>query len=162
MFDLMILATLMCKPCHGYELKRHLASFNPNNNKIYPALRSMRELGYLEVTIQPQDSRPNRHIYTITETGRAHFKEMLTDFDLHKAQSHDEFNLRICFSYLLEPGVLQQVLALRKEALLAQTPLATLVPDQANQDDIATLTRHHDEVRAKQLAFLEQLTQKYK
>ena len=162
MFELMIFATLMCKPCHGYELKRHLVSFNPNNNKIYPALRSMREKGYLEVSVQVQDARPNRHIYTITDAGREHFKHMLTDFDLHKAQSHDEFNLRICFSYLLEPGVLQQVLALRKEALLTQTPLATLVPDQANQDDISTLTRHHEEIHAKRLAFLEQLTAKYK
>ena len=161
MFDLMIMATLMCKPCHGYELKRHLASFNPNNNKIYPALRIMRDKGFLDVAVQVQDFRPNRHIYTITEAGKEQFKKMLTEFDLHKAQNHDEFNLRICFSYLLEPGVLKNVLQLRREALLQQSALASLVPAEANQEDIATLTRHHEEIRAMQLAFLEQMMAKY-
>ena len=162
MFDLMILATLMCKPCHGYELKHHLASFNPNNNKIYPALRSMREKGYLEVSVQVQDARPNRHIYTITDAGKEHFRHLLTDFNLSKAQNHDEFNLRICFSYLLEPEVLKNVLALRKEALLQQSPLASLVPKEADQEDIATLTRHHEELRSQQLVFLEQMMEKYR
>lgn len=161
MFETMVLAVLMCQPCHGYELKHHLANFNPNNNKIYPTLRQLKEKGFVDVTVQIQDTRPNRHIYTITASGRERFRQLLMDFDVVRAQNINEFNLRITFSYLLERDCLCKILALREQALLQQPAVANLVSPDANTQDITRLQALHTQMRQQQLDFIHELQMKY-
>ena len=162
MFELMVLATLMCQPCHGYELKRHLANFNPNNNKIYPTLRNLQEKGFLTSQVEVQEARPNRHIYTITEAGQNRFRELLADFDLAKAQNVNEFNLRISFSYLLDKATMKNVLRLREQALLQQPAVISLIPNTADPDDMARVTALHENLRRLQLDFLHKMQRKYR
>lgn len=162
MFEMMVLAKLMCRPCHGYELKTYLANFNPNNNKIYPMLRQFNEKGYVAVQIQAQPKRPSRKIYSITSAGRERFAALLRDFDLEKAQNADEFNLRISFSFLLGREAMHQVLQYRREALLHQASVPDLIPTDQNTEDIGYLRAHHARLRTLELEFLDEMEARYR
>ncbi len=72
-----ILGILELQPMHGYELRRVLAegisTFWPVNlPAIYPSLRRLEEQGHVAHRTQPTtQGRPDRKVYSITESGRA-------------------------------------------------------------------------------------------
>lgn len=161
MFEMMVLAKLMCRPCHGYELKTYLANFNPNNNKIYPLLRQLNEKGYVQVQTQIQPKRPTRKIYSITPAGAERFISLLQDFDQAKAQNTDEFNLRISYSFLLSRDAIRNVLQLRRRALQHQTSVPDLIPTEQNKEDIDHLRDLHSKLRTLELDFLDKMESRY-
>ena len=161
MFEMMVLAKLMCRPCHGYELKTYLANFNPNNNKIYPALRQLNSKGFVVAEIQIQNGRPNRKIYSITPAGLERFVQLLKNFDFEKAQNTDEFNLRISFSYLLDKETMCNILALRQKALLSQSSVPDLIPEDENKEMIDRLRSLHSRIRTLEMEFVESLIVSY-
>jgi DNA-binding PadR family transcriptional regulator len=70
--QLIILALLEERPCHGYELIKRLEErsggfYSPSPGMIYPALTYLEELGY--ATVAPEGAKK---LYSITETGREH------------------------------------------------------------------------------------------
>ena len=69
MFEILVLANLMLKPCYGYEFKRHQKVLNPNNNKIYPLLKKFTDEGLVTVRSETQSDRPARKVYEITDAG---------------------------------------------------------------------------------------------
>lgn len=85
MFEILVLANLMLKPCYGYEFKRHQKVLNPNNNKIYPLLKKFTDEGLVTVRSETQSDRPARKVYEITDAGRQRFVEKLRDFPLKEA-----------------------------------------------------------------------------
>lgn len=98
-----ILGLLSYAPMNGYTLKK---LFNKSINFIWTASLSQiyRELGALEgkgyvlSSIQQQDDRPDKKIYTITAQGQAAFLEWLRAFpDMLAAPKRDEFMLRVFF-----------------------------------------------------------------
>lgn len=70
------LAALSRGPATGYDIRKafedgpfahfHEASFG----SIYPALRRLEQTGAVTATDEPQDRRPDRRIYALTEDGR--------------------------------------------------------------------------------------------
>ena len=63
----------------GYELKQFFDSsvqhfWNAELSQIYPTLKSLEELRYVDKHIQVQESRPNRKIYELTASGRDEFE----------------------------------------------------------------------------------------
>lgn len=159
MFEMMVLAKLMCRPCHGYELKTYLANFNPNNNKIYPMLRQLNNKGYVDAELQIQKGRPNKKTYSITETGKARFVQLLKDFTYEQAQNTDEFNLRVSFSYLLDQDTFRHILELRRKALLCQSSVPDLIPESENKQVIDHLRSLHAQIRTLELDFLDKMHQ---
>src|SRR5215831_20834497 len=70
--QLVILALLAEKPCHGYEIIKALEErsggfYSPSPGMIYPALTLLEELGYASVETEGAKKR-----YAITPEGRAH------------------------------------------------------------------------------------------
>lgn len=70
--QLVILALLAEKPCHGYEIIKALEErsggfYSPSPGMIYPALTLLEELGYASVEAEGTKKR-----YLITPEGRAH------------------------------------------------------------------------------------------
>jgi DNA-binding PadR family transcriptional regulator len=73
-----LLGILTVHPMTGYELKQFFDSsvqhfWNAELSQIYPTLKSLEELGYVEKHVEVQESRPNRKIHQITESGREEF-----------------------------------------------------------------------------------------
>src|SRR5581483_791585 len=62
-------------PLSGYDLKRlfdHMLSpmWGAAHSQIYHELRRMKDLGWVEMEREEQESRPDRKVYSITQSGR--------------------------------------------------------------------------------------------
>src|SRR5205807_9709984 len=76
--DILILRHLYRRPVHGYELRKQVEAttgFVLHNNSLYPALRRFEEAGAVVKTLRPQEGRPPRHVYELTDVAR----ELLQD-----------------------------------------------------------------------------------
>lgn len=105
----------------GYELKQRFESlfrhfYSAGFGSIYPALAELADSGMVTCRIVPQDGRPGRKVYRITESGRRQFLEALhTSQPRHKLRS--EFLAMIYFSELMEPERLEALMEHRLEQL---------------------------------------------
>lgn len=119
-----ILGLLEYKPMTGYDLKK---MFDQSINNFWAASQSQiyRELGtleskdYISFIIKPQEDRPDKKIYSITETGKAAFKEWIINFPQKLSkETRDEFTLRIFFgSNLSKEELIKQFQRFKKEKL---------------------------------------------
>jgi DNA-binding PadR family transcriptional regulator len=105
----------------GYDLKKEFESsfghfFAAGYGSIYPALNTLARDGLVECRCIPQDGRPDRKVYRITESGREHLLEALD----HPCPSHkvrSEFLATMCFAHLMTQEQVEIVLDNRvKEA----------------------------------------------
>jgi DNA-binding PadR family transcriptional regulator len=95
-----ILALLSAAPAHGYELKQqlegHFGAALPalNTGQIYTALARLERDGLVEGGSVEQDSRPNKRVYRLTESGR----EALDDWVRQPSpgtRQRDEFFMKL-------------------------------------------------------------------
>jgi PadR family transcriptional regulator AphA len=78
-----ILGFLNYKPFSGYDLKKtfdiSVHHFWPaDQSQIYRTLAQLEDEGLAEVQIIPQEDRPTRKVYSITDTGREELRHWLT------------------------------------------------------------------------------------
>ncbi|MDJ0748823.1 MAG: PadR family transcriptional regulator [Woeseiaceae bacterium] len=101
-------------PASGYDLKKEFESsfahfFAAGYGSIYPALSALAEDGLVDCELVPQDGKPDRKVYRITDTGRAFLLEALENTTpCHKVRS--EFLATMCFAHLMRPEVVEAVL----------------------------------------------------
>jgi PadR family transcriptional regulator AphA len=74
------LGLLSQKPMSGYDIKRRLDILSwlidgPSFGNIYSSLRLLLQEGLVTVKVIPQESRPSRKVYSITEAGRQVLRE---------------------------------------------------------------------------------------
>jgi PadR family transcriptional regulator AphA len=105
----------------GYDLKKEFESsfshfFAAGYGSIYPALNALARDGLVECRHIPQDGKPDRKVYKITEAGREQFLAALENpCPSHKVRS--EFLATMCFSHLMSREQIETVLQNRiKEA----------------------------------------------
>jgi DNA-binding PadR family transcriptional regulator len=73
--QLVVLALLADKPCHGYEIMKALEErsggfYSPSPGMVYPALTYLEEIGYASV-----EAEGAKKLYRITAEGRAHLEQ---------------------------------------------------------------------------------------
>ncbi len=101
-------------PASGYDLKKEFEStfahfFAAGYGSIYPALSSLAESGLVDCELVPQEGKPDRKGYQITDAGREHLLEALENTSpCHKVRS--EFLATMCFAHLMRPDVIEAVL----------------------------------------------------
>lgn len=89
----------------GYDLKKQFESsfahfFAAGYGSIYPALSSLARDGLVECREIPQQGKPDRKVYRITDAGLAHMRTALQKPDpSHKVRS--EFLATMCFAHLM-------------------------------------------------------------
>ena len=69
-------------PMTGYELKKFFDTsvahfWNSELSHIYPALKAMEAEGLVEMSVDIQQDRPNRKVYSITKEGREELRRWL-------------------------------------------------------------------------------------
>lgn len=119
-----LLGLLEYKSMTGYELKK-LFDESINNfwaaslSQIYRELGALENKGYLSSVIQPQNDRPDRKIYSITEAGKTAFMEWIVNFPQRLSkETRDEFTLRIFFgSKLSKEDLIKQLRRFKEEKL---------------------------------------------
>lgn len=169
--DILILAHLLIRPQHGYEIKKNVGNVlgsgvTINNNLLYPALRRFEEMGAVEREIERQQGKPDRHIYRLTDLGREILHDLLREFPLDIARSDSEFLTRISFFELLDPEARLDILLTREKA--QRSTLAHLAhmralaeedePDNRNPYAVKVLTFLERQVR-QELEWIEELKQ---
>jgi len=75
-----LLGLLRGQPRHGYEIYRQLADptglglvWRVKQSQLYALLAKLEQQGYVSQTLAPQDARPPRKVFALTETGRQAF-----------------------------------------------------------------------------------------
>ncbi|MBO0777202.1 MAG: PadR family transcriptional regulator [Ktedonobacteraceae bacterium] len=97
-------------PMSGYDLKQrfdHILApmWGATHSQIYNELRRMKELGWVEMEREEQESRPDRKVYSITESGY----EALAAWQAQPPsvlQLRDELLLKILFGTFSDPEAL--------------------------------------------------------
>ena len=98
----------------GYDLKKYFESsfghfFAAGFGSIYPALASLAEKKMVSCKCVPQDGKPDRKVYSITEAGRKHLRtELDKPNPTHKIRS--EFLATLCFAHLMDADQVKNVL----------------------------------------------------
>lgn len=103
----------------GYDLKKQFEStfghfFAAGYGSIYPALSSLADQGLVTCEHVPQEGKPDRKVYAITDSGKAFLLEALKDpAPCHKVRS--DFLATMCFAHLMPAEQIETVLRSRLE-----------------------------------------------
>jgi len=105
--EILILAMLRQGPRHGYEIKKDIeralgGMVALNNKTLYLALKRFEEMGAVTRQVVPQEGKPNRHLYHLTERGVELLQADLRDFGPEHAGADPEFFTRVAFFDFLE------------------------------------------------------------
>ena len=101
----------------GYDLKKHFESsfahfFAAGYGSIYPALSSLAEQGLVTCEEIPQEGKPDRKVYAITEDGMDYLcKALQNPAPCHKVRS--EFLATLCFAHLMPEEQVETVIKSR-------------------------------------------------
>lgn len=97
-----ILSLLSTNPLTGYDLNLKLNLFwQTTHSAIYPLLHSLEQEGYVRYVLIPQNGKPDKKQYNITESG----KEILKDWLLSSSKSmvvKDEILLKFYCIHILD------------------------------------------------------------
>jgi DNA-binding PadR family transcriptional regulator len=79
-----LLGFLNLGPMTGYDLKKQLDRSTQNFwyaglNQIYPTLKKLEDEGWITSAVEPQEARPDRVVYRMSETGREELLEWLAE-----------------------------------------------------------------------------------
>jgi DNA-binding PadR family transcriptional regulator len=153
MTDLIILATLLPGPKHGYQLKHEagiiLGQEVLHNNLVYPLLRRFMNNKWVSRKTVPGERGQTRQRYTLTALGRKELLARLCSFTEQEARSLDGFRLRVGLFQLLEPAVRSRILDARTGFLRGQ--LAKLTAVRTNFQ----LDRYAEQVTSQFLAEIQ-------
>ncbi len=103
----------------GYDLKKQFEStfghfFAAGYGSIYPALASLASEGYVDCREVPQEGKPDRKVYRITDAGRTRLLEALEKPDpSHKVRS--EFLAMMYFAHLMTREQIDTIISHRKQ-----------------------------------------------
>lgn len=101
-------------PASGYDMKKCFESsfghfFPAGYGSIYPALATLARNGLVEFEEVPQEGKPDRKVYSITEKGRAALLEDLSDLKpSHKIRS--EFLATLWFAHLMTDAQVDELI----------------------------------------------------
>jgi DNA-binding PadR family transcriptional regulator len=131
MNDLIILATLLAGPKHGYQLKREagfiFGDAALHNNLIYPLLRRFTAEGWVTKKAVAGQRGQTRQQYALTPLGRKTLIERLSQFGEQDSGSFQNFITRVGMFQILAPEVRESILKQRENYLLGrQQQFATL------------------------------------
>ncbi len=77
-----LLGFLRQQPMHGYEIHQQLTDshglglvWHIKQSQLYALLSKLEQQGYISVILEPQDSRPTRKVFHLTELGQILFLE---------------------------------------------------------------------------------------
>jgi DNA-binding PadR family transcriptional regulator len=116
--EILILAMLRQHPRHGYDIKKDIeqalgGTVTLNNKTLYLSLKHFEEMGAVVRQVVPQEGKPSRHVYQLTERGIELLRAYLRDFPPEQAASDAEFFTRVAFFDFLEREERQEILKKR-------------------------------------------------
>jgi DNA-binding PadR family transcriptional regulator len=151
--EILILRNLSRRPAHGYELRKRVEAVTGvvlNNNSLYPALRRFEEAGAVTRTAHPQQGRPPKLVYELTDVGQGLLHDMLADMPPDTAQDDTEFLTRLGQFAFLSPQERLGVLDARDAALAERLQRIATLQERAESEQWSTLVTAELIARAEQ------------
>jgi DNA-binding PadR family transcriptional regulator len=132
MNDLLLLATLLPGPRHGYALKKQVGLITGqramHNNLVYPLLKRFTSHGWVHRKQVAGQRGQTRELYALTARGRQELIRKLSEFSEKQAASPDAFRLRVGLFDILVPEARHRILDARENWLtVREKNLARLV-----------------------------------
>ncbi len=120
--DILILVMLGNRPMHGYEIKKQVelvlgGSVALNNKVLYPTLKRFEEMGAVQREVVRQEGKPDRHLYSLTDSGHELMQMLLQDASPDVLRNNVEFLVRVSLFNLLEPEARLEILSTRAEIM---------------------------------------------
>lgn len=116
---------------HGYEIYQLLSTssglwqvWRMKQSLLYAMLTRLEGEGYLNTTLQPQEARPPRKIYSLSESGQAAFLRWLNSPVTHGRQMRLEFLAKLYFAHRQGTDVADNLL--EQQMLACQAWLAEM------------------------------------
>ena len=133
MNDLLLLATLLGGPVHGYALKKRagliVGQAEVHNNLVYPLLRRFIENGWVSKRSAAGERGQTRDVYTLTANGKHELLRRLSTFTEKETASEGQFYLRVGMFFALDRGARDLVLRERDRWLAAREERLTKLAD---------------------------------
>lgn len=122
---------------HGYELARHFEPTHPLGDvlrleqaMLYQHLKKLERRGWLAMTVQPQESRPPRRVYRITDEGRAELRRWLEEPVARTREIRLEFLVKLFFAVQSDPALARRLVA--EQLAVCQQLVASLEGQMAS------------------------------
>jgi DNA-binding PadR family transcriptional regulator len=121
-----LLGFLNLGPMTGYDLKKNLDRsteffWHAGLNQIYPTLKTLLEQGLVTARVEPQEGRPDKRIYALTEDGQAALFDWLAEPVKALPPTRNVALLKLFFAGFLDReailGQLRNLLALHQSQL---------------------------------------------
>ena len=126
-----VLGLLTQRPMHGYELHQFFTSPSPLEqvwylgiSQMYKLLKELESLDHVEVSIEPQENRPEKKVYHVTPSGREAFLEWLQTPVSGIRLMRIEFLGKLFLAQGLGPEMVEGIIDIQREA--CRTLLADL------------------------------------
>lgn len=107
-----ILGLLMSGPKTGYRIKnitgKLMMAYNLSLNQIYPVLRKIEAAGLVKKEVVFQTGKPNKHVYSITDAGRAAFGDAMSAPPVLFDYQLDFLTRAFFFRFLSEEQIIAQ------------------------------------------------------
>jgi len=121
-----VLGLLAQRPMSGYDIRRLLGGLSwligsPSFGALYPGLHTLLAEGLVTVEVIPNESKPARKLYTITDAGRQALREWVSQ-RTEASGSLRDFVLRLILASNLSEENLTQLLRQRLEQVEAYQP----------------------------------------
>ncbi|HWH59947.1 MAG TPA: PadR family transcriptional regulator [Terriglobales bacterium] len=138
MTDLIILATLLPGPKHGYSIKRQagliLGQEKLHNNLVYPLLRRFMTKKWVTKKEVPGERGQTRQLYSITPLGRKELISQLSNFTEQDARASDQFRFRVGMFQVIEPEARMRILDTRERYLNSRIEKLSAIQDNFDLD----------------------------
>ncbi|MDA1192483.1 MAG: PadR family transcriptional regulator [Candidatus Poribacteria bacterium] len=119
-----ILGMLSFGPRSGYDIKQKIEQsvrhfWSESYGQIYPILRRLVDEGLATKTTEPQETRPDRHVYEITKKGERELEVWLTEPIESRPIVRNELLLKLFFGQNTSPEILMQHIRQFREEIAA-------------------------------------------
>ncbi len=154
--EYIILGLLKGQPMHGYEMFQKFENsplgeiLHLEMNQMYAFIKKLEKLGYIETTLETQETRPPRRIHVLTQSGEAVFQEWLTQPVEKPRDIRIIFLLKLYFVHKYMPHIMgslidQEIAACNSflQHLEAKHSSETNTGDEAFFDQIVLRSRIH-------------------
>jgi len=117
-----LLGFLQPGPLHGYQLHQQLSDPNGlgrvwrfKQALLYALLDKLEQDDYVTSSLQPQETRPVRRVFQLTDSGRQAFREWLTTPVQAPRQLRQEFQAKLYFAQIEGREACAQLIAVQRQ-----------------------------------------------
>ncbi len=143
--DLMLLGMLSSRPMHGYEIAERLGQpgmelwVHLGRTSVYYALGRLERVGLVTRHTERKGGKPERNVYSISESGRTRFHEGLERALGGASQPADPFDVALFHLHHVDAPVLLDRIESRVDALEVRSAELESAVDHARTGDAQSL-----------------------